>query len=404
MGQNNTIIVTPNERNQLKNAGDRMPLGALYLSSALKIHKIPHRVIDLNHYDEGKLIKGIFEKCFIGDRVENVCMSFMSPSENQMAELSRNIKKVSPKTKIIVGGPHVTNANFSGEADHVIRGYGEHQLINILDDLGKIEKFDINNYSIPNRGALDQRDYNFELEGLEATTMITSRGCPNKCVFCANTNHSQTRRNIENIAEELDEIKDRGYKAVYLLDDTFLLDRQSAIQTAIELGKRGLDYRVEARANHIDDYMAYALAETRCRVAGIGIESGNNEILRKSKKGQRVEQVEKAVRLLDKYQIKTKGFFIIGLPGETEETARQTIDLANNLRNKGLAYADFYPLCPYPGSEVAKNPEKYGIEILDPNPEHYLNGGKELYIPTQTKNLKKSKIKELIMGAREQWR
>jgi len=399
-------LISPDETNMLRDAGDRMPLGVLYLSAALKANEIPNRIIDLNHYSPEKLLEGFRGMSMMKDwpKPEAICFSFMSPTSKQTKYLINETKKYLD-VPIIVGGFHVTNkpGDFSDIASE-IHGYGESKLISLLDDIGRIEEFDINRYPIPNREALDRSLYNYKLEGRKATTMITSRGCPMKCSFCSNFDKHQKRRDIDNIKEEIGRIKQAGYEAVYLLDDSFTLNNAHAMRVATELYKQKLKYRIETRANHINDYVAELLAETGCLVAGMGIESGNNQILKKSLKGQTKDAVRKAVHQLGNHGIKTKGFFIIGLPGETHQSAVDTLNFAESLRHEGLAYADFYPLCPYPGSPIYQNPEKFDIIIEDQDYSHYLNGGKELVVPTRTRDLTSEQIKEFIQAARRKWK
>lgn len=390
-------LISPDERKMLINAGDRMPLGTRYLSAALTENQIEHKVFDLNHDDETEVLRLVHK-----EKPEYIGLSFLSPTAKQTKDLIAKIKKLSLDTSIIVGGFHVTNNpdDFSGLADVISPGYGEDGLVGLLD-FSVPNEFDINRYPIPNRQSSER--YSLNLEGLRASTMITSRGCPFSCVFCSNFDKQQKRRNIDNIAEELDIIKSQGYQAVYLLDDTFTLNPLHVEDVTTELAKRGLKYRIETRATMLSEGTAKLLGETGCLVAGLGIESGSDEILKNSCKGQTTERVRQEVEHLNKYGVKTKGFFIIGLPGETEQTARQTINFAQELKGLGLAYADFYPLCPFPGTKVYSNPQSLGIEIKDRDYSHYLNGGRELICPTQTKQLSSERIKQLIIEARKQW-
>lgn len=387
-------LISPNEREMLRDAGDRMPLGNLYLAAALDAHDLENRVVDLNHEDPESVISEIKQD-------DIVCMSVMTPTAEQAKQF---LGRVSNKhfVQMFAGGPHVTNKprDMPNEVFEV-PGHGEPKLVYML--AGKYELFDIDRYPIPARHKLDKTRYNFSLEGIPATTMITGRGCANACVFCSNTDKTPKRRNLSNIVTELDQIK-AEYGAVYLVDDSFLADPHDAMKVMTQLGMRGLKYRVEARADDVNQYTADLLGATGCLVAALGIESGNSEVLRRTGKRETKEDIRKAVRYLGNSGVKTKGFFIIGLPGETESTARETIQFADELRDEGLAYADFYPLMPYPGSKIYYSPAKFGIEVKDKDTSHYLNGGVDLKVPCATKDLSRAKTKHLIMDARDKWR
>lgn len=386
-------LVSPNEREMLNDAGDRMPLGNLYLSSALKANRFDHKVVDLNHEDKQDFLGEIADV-----KPELVGLSFMSPTYQQMKELSYDIRFASPDTKIVAGGFHVTNSpDFPAE---IIQEYGESKLVNLLT--GGNEEFDINRYPIPNRSALPKDRYNYKLEGRKATTMITSRGCPMSCVFCSNFDKTQKRRSLDNIASEINEIKE-DYDAVYLLDDTFTLNREYASDVIDLLDAADMKYRIEARADMLGKRLVKKLSKN-CELVGLGVESGDNSILKRAGKNQTTDQVEDAVSRLNDYDIKSKGFFIIGLPGETYKTAVKTSLFARKLNRKGMKYADFYPLCPYPGTDILANPDKHGITIDEEDCSKYLNGGKELVVPTHTKDLNKECIEIIIKQNRAKWK
>jgi radical SAM superfamily enzyme YgiQ (UPF0313 family) len=393
MGKGNirVVLVSPNERHILRNAGDRMPLGITHLSGALKERMIGHVAIDLNKVEPEVALGNIGTW-----RPELVCLTYLAPTSRQMKAFAGQVRLYSPESTIVAGGIEVTNNPGDSNADIEVEGFGESKLINLLT--GSEEEFDIDRYR-NNRRCFSNKDYLYLLEGLRATTMITSRGCPNRCVFCSVTQKRTLFRSMERLAEELDEIAE-FYQAVHVYDDSFLVNRTRAMKVVDEFAKRGLKYRIEARSNHITPEVAKHLAETGCLKVAMGIESGSDEILKGICKGATTSQVEASVRVLAEEGIRTKGYFIIGLPGETEQTARQTIRFAQRLSKYGLT-ADFYPLCPFKGSPIAENPDAYGIRVLNSDSATYLNGGTELNVPTETIDLKADAIRRLIMGARK---
>ncbi len=396
-------LISADERKFLKAAGDRMPLGNLYLSAALKANGIEHKVIDLNHDDWEKVKEEIKR-----EQPEMVGLSFMSPVYKQMDEIARQIKKISPLTKIVVGGFHVTSMPGSMKyADEEIMGYAERAILRARKGKngGKINWMDINEYPIPNRGAVDASRYRMKIEGLRATTMITSRGCPFNCCFCGNFDKRQTRRNRANIEQEIKEIKGMGYQAVYLLDDSFTLNKSHAKEVARLMRKHGLKYRIETRANLLDEPIVAVLAKSGCIMVGMGIESGCDMVLENIDKGETTEQIRVAIKLLGKYGIKTKGFFMFGLPGENEKDANKTIEFARELKGYGMAYADFYILMPFPGTPIWKDPKKYGIKIMEKDFTKYLVAGKEH--PKcfhQNGFMTRRKVEEIRNYAEETWK
>lgn len=366
-------LISPDERRILTNAGDRMPLGLLYLSSALKSKDIQHKVVDLNHEDLESIIDEIKDV-----KPQIVGLSCISPTSSQTKHLAGTIKENNPKTKVIVGGFHVSSmpGDFSGIVDAEFYGYGENQLLDYINGKNVTNYFDINQFPIPNRDILSKERYNFKLEGLPATLMVTSRGCPFSCSFCGNFDKKVKFRSADNISEELSRISFDGYKGVYLVDDSFTIKNEHVESVGRSMLREGLIYRIETRANLLSRDTIDTLADTGCAVVGLGIESGSQKVLDASCKQTTIEQVKEAVTNLGKREIKTKGFFMFGLPGETYQDGLKTIEFAKELKPLGMKYADFYILMPFPGTEIYRNPSKFGIEILDKNYNNYLAAGK----------------------------
>jgi len=397
-------LITPDERAYLQDAGDRMPLGVLYLSIALEEAGIRHRVYDMNHDSRHEIIRGIKK-----EKPDAVGLSILTPSYNQMRQFAMDIQGYTGK--IIAGGFHVTNmpGSLDDVVDVEVYGYGEEAIIEALNTEAKHLKveIDIDKYPIPNRKKLDKRRYNYTLDGMRAATMMVQRGCPYNCSFCSNFDKQPKRREIEGIREEVRQLKEEGYEAVYFLDDSFTLNRTFAAYVGLIMRDHGLKYRIEARATHLDEELVKHLAETGCTTVGIGIESGDNGVLEKARKGQTTEQVVEALQRLRRYHIKAKGFFIFGLPGETLESMTRTLIFADRLKREGLlSFADFYPLTVFPGSPIWKNPEKFGIEINDRNFEDYYSGARQerQRITCHPRGLKNELIEHFVKLGRSRWR
>lgn len=395
------FLVSPDERNILFNAGDRFPLGLLYISAALTQNGISNEVFDFNYSDLKNFMKRV-EK----ENPDYVGLSVISsPCLNQMKRIGNMIKKISPNTRIIAGGAHVSvmPESLEGLATSTIMGYGEEAVLDALRGKeGIIKKHaDINKFPIPDRDKVSQNDYSMFFNGLRMATIVTSRGCPFDCVFCANHERVVQFREPSNIREELKELKTRGYGAVYILDENFVV-KKSHFETVVELMKEeNMKYKVEMRTNDVTREIAEKMKETGCINVALGIESGNNEILRRANKRTSVEINQQAIEHFYRAGIPVKGFFIIGLPGETYETVRETINFAEKMRNRGLSEADFYALTPFPGSRIWNNPEKYGIKILSKDFDSYLQKDSPVI---ETENLSNEEIKILLDESREKWK
>jgi radical SAM superfamily enzyme YgiQ (UPF0313 family) len=387
------FLVNPGEQGILNTAGDRMPVGLLYIARKWG----NTRVYDLNHT---RLMDMVNDVRILRPEIIGVsCLT--SPMVSQAQDIVRNVQGLG--ARIVVGGYHPTvmPQDFS-LADCVIRGEGEE----VTEFKHFFQEPKVTNLKglTPNRKLLDPRAYNMQIEGLRSATAITSRGCPNSCTFCGNPNKRVRYHELSDVANDLEEVKRQGYKAVYFLDDVFTLDKIRAKAIGSMAQKIGLKYRVTTRANYTDEDLIGSLASTGCICLSMGVESGNDAILQTVGKHQTKDQIREATRLAGKYKIPVKGFFIIGLPGETEKTANETIEFSKELGSLGMKTADFYSLIPYPGTDIWTNPEKHKVNIVDRNYTHYLQASRsEPFVPVETYHLGQERIKQLIMEARKVW-
>ncbi len=395
-------LVSPDERSLITNAGDRQPLGVLYLSAALTAAGIDNDVADLNHTNALDLVDKIRS-----EQPEAVGLSIISsPTFPQMKRLAREIR---PHTKrIIAGGFHVSALPHSldGIADSVIVGDGEVGILKAINGQDGIisEPVDLNDVPIPDRTKLDPRRYGMQLLGLKIAGMTTARGCPYSCGFCGNMNKEVRFRDVENIREEVEGLKNEGFEAVYFYNESHTLNRTHAEKVGQVMKDNGLRYRLETRANLIDEDMAQMLSDTGCMMVALGIESGDDRVLTAINKGETTDDIRKAVGHLARHGIPMKGYFIMGLPEQDLASGLRSIDFALELKQQGMIYADFYNLTPFPGSPFAADPENYGIKILDDDYTKYLVAGRDIQDPVvETAWLSREGIKSLVSRARLEW-
>ena len=386
-----TLLINPSERSILQNAGDRMPLGLLYIAKSLERHNEKVRVYDLNHDSEKQLFDDINR-----DKPELIGVSCLtSPLVNESRRLLHQLHSTFPQIKLIVGGYHSTvkPGDFKDLAE-VIPGEGEYAILGLKDEGLK--------GLTPARHLVKDSNYNLMMDGMRTATMITSRGCPNNCIFCGNLSHKVREHDLKDIESELEYIANHNYKAVYFLDDVFTINKKRAITISEMCKDRGLKFRLTTRANYLTNDLVSRLSQNGLDIVSMGVESGNPSILEAVGKNQTKQQIRDAVTMCHTNGVKTKGFYILGLPGETEKTAKQTIRFAEELRNLGMDYHDFYSLVCYPGTALYNDPSKYGIKILTHDYSKYLQVNKEgvAYPTCETKDLKADRIYELLLEAR----
>jgi anaerobic magnesium-protoporphyrin IX monomethyl ester cyclase len=193
------------------------------------------------------------------------------------------------------------------------------------------------------------------------TFIVTSRGCPAGCKFCIKHVSYQTGvrlRSPELILEELQRLAELGIHHVHMYADLFTVNRAQVVELCRLIIGSGLKVRwtCNSRVDYVDEEMLRLMGQAGCWYVSWGIESANEQILKRIRKGYRKEQASQALRWAKAAGINNWGYFIIGLPGETEETIRETIAYAKELP---LDIALFHIAAPYPGTpfffEVAEN-------------------------------------------------
>ena len=220
---------------------------------------------------------------------------------------------------------------------------------------------DLNDMPIPMHELLPLQSYKMPLIKGAFTFIVTSRGCPAGCTYCikhVSYQYSTRLRSPKLIMEELWYLKKLGINNIHMYSDLFTVSRDQVI----ELCKMMIDEKIDihwtsnSRVDFVDEEMLTLMGKAGCRLISWGIESGNEQILKHAKKGAYPDKAERALRWAKKAGIMNWGYFIIGLPGETEATIRETIDFAKKLP---LDIALFHVAAPYPGTpfffEVVKN-------------------------------------------------
>jgi len=390
-----TYLVNPSDKKILEHSGDRVPIGLMSIAA----NNPGVKLYDMNHTTDRELMED-----FNIDRPENVGISvYTSPA---LPESLRLAEMLIGKTRLIAGGYHATAMPESllPYFDAIVQGEGELLLGEATERDGIINGRAPNLEDLANPTGLDMSKYGVNQSGHRTGTILTSRGCPYHCSFCGKLSDRVRFYSVDQVKAQMDTLKSQDFKAIYFMDDVFTL-MESRMQEVVEHAETlGMPYRITTRANLIDGIRADVLERTGAEWASFGIESGNDQILKNSNKQMTTRQNEVAVSMMSQRGIKTKGFFILGLPGETEKTARETIGFSLKLRDEGLNQADFYFLTPFPGTPIWRNPDSFGITINDTDFTKYLQAGKTARCVIDTEELKAGRIEELVEEAKELWR
>ena len=298
-------------------------------------------------------------------------------------EVARIAKQIMPNCKVIMGGIHPTlfpeEALKSPYVDFVVRHEGDYTLPELIsgEPYGKILGISfkengriVHNPSRPLIENLDEIPFPaYHLLPLHksrltigcekrspAIMLLGSRGCPFKCRFCTTAGMgSKVRyRSPENIIEEIKFLmKNYGIKEVHFQDDSFTLNRKNVTRFCELIIKEKIDLSWLCMANivAVDLEMLKLMKRAGCHQICYGIESGNEQILKNLNKNITLAQVRDAVRWTKEAGIDVRGSFIIGCPGETEETIKKTF---NFMKELDLDLISLNILTPLPGTEIYK--------------------------------------------------
>ncbi|MFZ5559773.1 MAG: B12-binding domain-containing radical SAM protein [Patescibacteria group bacterium] len=365
--------------------GYNPPLGILYIAAYLKkyskhkINILDAQVEELNYDNNFKNSIKSINPDIIGITAMTPTIIDVSKTINLIGKVEKDLDK---QIITVLGGPHPTifpeeTINLNG-VDYVITGEGEIPFLKLTQalenklDLKEIKGLvykkdgkiinngqadfieDLDSLPFPVRTLTPIKKYNSILAGGRIiTTMITSRGCPYKCVFCDRPHLGKRfrARSPKNVVDEMEECKKLGINEILIYDDTFTVQRQRVLDICKEIIKRNLKivWDIRARVNTIDEELVKKLKAAGCARIHFGVEAGTEKILKVLNKGITLEQVKKAFSLARKYKIETLAYFMIGSPTETKKDIEESIKLAKKI-NPNFVHITI--LTPYPATEL----------------------------------------------------
>lgn len=211
---------------------------------------------------------------------------------------------------------------------------------------------DLDDLPVPLHEMLPYKKYVMPLMKGPFTFIVTSRGCTAGCIYCikhVSYQYTVRLRSPEKVLEELWVLKKLGINNVNMYADLFTANRDQVIGICKAMidANINMKWTCNSRVDYVDEEMLNLMAKAGCFLMTWGIESGSEQVLRHARKGAYPETALRSLTWARKAGIKNWGYFIIGLPTETEETIRQTIEFSKKLP---LDIALFHVAAPYPGT------------------------------------------------------
>lgn len=206
--------------------------------------------------------------------------------------------------------------------------------------------------------------------------IMTSRGCPYACAFCGSGNmwkRTVRYRPVEKVIEEIEFLKKNYHvKNIKFMDDSFSVNRKRVESICLEIlkAKLNITWSCLTRVNLVDDGLVRLMKKAGCTRIDIGIESGNPRVLKIIDKEITIDQIEKAVKIIDKYRIFWAGCFMFGFPTETEEEVMDTLRFMKKIKP---GWANISIFTPYPGTKLYDMCLKNGIINKNYDPSFYMH-------------------------------
>jgi len=370
------------------------PLGILHIGSMLKAHGIDIVILDADI--DGLTIDEMVSR-ILAANPDLVGFSIMTPQLISALEASAIIKEARPSLPIVLGGAQISSTfeetfSLSDSFDFAVYGEGELTMIDIckkieqgsfpdclhdipgviyrnsdgeiiknqsrqfimdLDSLPRIdyEMVDITKYGIPT------------MAGRYVISMVITRGCPFKCIFCDAPMTMGRKLRLRSKELTIDEInfnyRKYGVRNFVFKDSTFTANKKWVFEFCEAVIRSGLkiNWRCNARVDTVNDELLRIMKRAGCFIINFGVESGHPKILKNLRKEVDIEKIEKAHELTRKHGIRTYSTFLVGSPGETEETMLATIKLAKKIRP---SLAMFFVAVAYPGTAMYEQAIKDG--------------------------------------------
>lgn len=355
------------------------PLGLLYVAAFAEAAGKTVRVIDVN---AEQVSLADIERTAAEHQPPFVGFTAVTAQIGSTHEIAEVVKRVSPRSKTVVGGVHAASMPEDvlrdANIDFVIRGEGELAFTQLVrgepfSTIGGLSYRGSNPLQPIEHNALDEPIQDLDslptpayhlirfdaykpavgaYRRLPSVNMTMTRGCPGKCTFCNSAETALRTRSAEHIVDEIQKLQGRyGIREVSFYDDTFTIYKQNVIQLCDLLIRKRIDltWSCFARTDCVSPSLLKKMKAAGCHQVLFGIESADEEILRTIQKPINIELTRKAVRMSQEAGIAVRAAFMFGNPGETVESMRRTIDFAKDL-DPDIAL--FNITTPYPGTKM----------------------------------------------------
>lgn len=361
------------------------PLGISYIAAVLENEGVNVKIIDspaleLNWEDLRREIHDFSP--------DIIAITAVTPTIENALKTAMIARETCPQALIVLGGYHATftySELIKREfIDVVVLGEGEYTFLDLAKNIEKdgdlrdvrgivTKEFqtpfrpvidDLDTLPFPARHLLPMDKYKILNMKLTTGTMISGRGCPFQCSFCASSamhGNKLRMRSSENVVDEMEHlISEHDAKMIAFMDDTFTLNQKRVYQICDEIQDRGIDnyWGCTARVDTLNEDLLRKMKEAGCITLFVGVESADQQRLNELNKRTTINRINKAFYLTKKYGIRTIASVVLGMPGDTRESIENTINYVKHLEP---SYAIFSLATPYPGTDFYQKALKQNL-------------------------------------------
>jgi anaerobic magnesium-protoporphyrin IX monomethyl ester cyclase len=350
------------------------PLGIAYIAAVLEQNDIAVEIIDAAALEMSwETLEAEIRRV----SPQLVAVTALTPTIGQALQTAELAKKTCPQATVVMGGYHPTfNYQEMLEKDYVdivVMGEGEYtllELVQTLEEGGDLKNVkgiayqdvvtpprplieDLDELPFPARHLLPMDHYKILNMKLHTATLISGRGCPMQCSFCASAalhGNKLRMRSAQNVVDEMEHlINDHDAGMIAFMDDTFTLKPSRVAEICDEIIKRDLDtyWGCTARADTLSDELLQKLSDSGCITLFLGVESADQQQLDRVNKQITIDKIRQAFKLSRENDIRTIASVVLGMPGDTKDSIERTIKFVRELNP---SYALFSLATPYPGT------------------------------------------------------
>lgn len=369
------------------------PLGLLYLGAAARAAGFEDIVLaDLSGCDDEQTVQARLEQV---PEADVYAISAFCTNHGQALQVAARARQLAPRCHVVMGGPNpsaMPELTLQDEnVDAVVVGEGEDALVQCLRDhqtgrprrgiVSGRPREKLDGLAFPARDLVDQASYSRHLLGRPVASLISSRGCRQRCAFCNSVVMGGGSRGVRfrspgNLIEELRGL--RGEFDCFRFNDDNFTAHPRLLVLLERLAELRINFRIFARVEELTPETCAALHRAGCVHVSVGLESMDPRNLAQLGKGRQAGH-ESNVKVARDAGLTVRSFFLVGLPHDSDDNIERCFNEAAKL---GLHEATVYPLLPYPGTDIARDPQRFGYEVVDHDFTRYVQigrGGRSYY-------------------------